>query len=519
MLRFSDKTLDLARGCLTSGDKDIALRPKSFAVMRFFVENAGRLISKDALIAAVWPQTTVTDESLTQCISEVRKAIGDCEQAIIKTVPRRGYVFTAQVSRIAVHAPVGSEAIAAATLASILDQNLSLPDRPSIAVLPFTNMSREPDQEFFGDGIAEDILTALSKLRWLIVIARNSSFTFRGKTIDVRQISRELGVRYVLEGSVRRAERRVRVTCQLIDATSASHLWAERYDRDLADIFAVQDEITQAVAGALGPAIEDAERRRAVRKPPESLGAWEACQRGLWHLSMVNSADNFTAERFFRQAIDLDPTFAAAYDGLGGTITARGVAFHTMTLGEAADIGEAFSRKALSLDDQSAHARARIALSVYMRGDLEDAIQLCREALVIDPNCDRAHGNMGAALMYLGRRKEARTSLIISLRLSPKDPAYTARLNWIAISYYLDGEYTTACDIFKQVFRKSPSYIQLYRWYIACLGQLGRAAEAATAISVAPPEYDQFALHRPPFICAAAHEHMLDGMRKAGWRG
>jgi adenylate cyclase len=193
---------------------------------------------------------------------------------------------------------------------------LALPDKPSIAVLPFTNMSADPEQEFFADGIAEDVTTALSRYPSLFVIARNSSFTYKGRAVTAKQIGRELGVRYVLEGSLRKSGDRIRVTAQLVEAETGNHVWAERYDRDLADIFAMQDEITEAVTIAIAPAIDQAERQRAMRSPPESLDTWAAYQRGLWHLEK-NTADDITlASRFFRQAVDLDPNFPGGHTGL-----------------------------------------------------------------------------------------------------------------------------------------------------------------------------------------------------------
>src|SRR6266478_5568091 len=194
--------------------------------------------------------------------------------------------------------------------------SLTLPDKPSVAVLPFANMSDDPEQEFFADGIAEDVITALSRYPSLFVIARNSSFTYKGRAVDVKEVGHELGVRYVLEGSLRKAGNRIRVTAQLVEAETGRHVWAERYDRDLADIFAVQDEITEAVTIAVAPAIAGAEQHRAMRKPPGSLDAWAAYQRGLWHLSKYTPDNNSLAEKFFQQAIDLDPGFAGGYKGL-----------------------------------------------------------------------------------------------------------------------------------------------------------------------------------------------------------
>jgi adenylate cyclase len=195
---------------------------------------------------------------------------------------------------------------------------LALPDKPSIAVLPFANMSNDPEQEFFADGIAEDVITALSRYPSLFVIARNSCFTYKGRAVDVKEVGRELGVRYVLEGSLRKSGNRIRVTAQLVEAETGNHLWAERYDRDLADIFAVQDEITQAVTIAIAPAIAEAERQRAMRKPPQNLDAWAAYQRGMWHIGKATAEDTRLAHQFFQQAIDLDPSFAGGYIGLGG---------------------------------------------------------------------------------------------------------------------------------------------------------------------------------------------------------
>ena len=212
--------------------------------------------------------------------------------------------------------------------------NLPLPDKPSIAVLAFQNMSGDVEQEYFADGIAEDIITALSKSRWLFVIARNSSFTYKGRSVDVKQIGRELGVRYVLEGSVRKSGNRVRITAQLIEAATGAHMWAERYDRDLADIFAVQDEITGSVATAIEPTMAQAEQQRASRKRPDSLDAWEAYHRGLWHFLKHEPGENDQARLFFQRAIDLDRGFAPGYYGLAMTHIWEAGLYATRPLGE-----------------------------------------------------------------------------------------------------------------------------------------------------------------------------------------
>jgi len=234
---------------------------------------------------------------------------------------------------------------------------LLLPDKPSIRALPFANMSGDPEQEYFADGIVEDIITLLSRYPLLFVIARNSSFTYKGRSVDVKQVGRELGVRYALEGSVRKAGNRVRITAQLVEAEAGNHVWAERYDRDLADIFGLQDEITEAVTIAIAPAIADAERQRAMRKPPGSLDAWAAYQRGLWHFSKSTPNDNTLAESFFQQAVDLDPNFAGGYTGLAYAQTRAAGVYGTRTLAEIWDATFALARRAVTLDGNDAEGR------------------------------------------------------------------------------------------------------------------------------------------------------------------
>jgi adenylate cyclase len=265
IFRFEGYTLDVESGFLRNDDREIELRPKCFEVLRCLVENAGRLVSKDELIKTVWPNVVVTDESLMQCVSEVRRAIGDDGQ-IIKTVPRRGYRFVAPVSQV--------DADSTARRHSDTDRHAApLSDRPSIAVLPFVNISGDVEQEYFSDGITADIITELSRFSELLVIARNSTFQYKGKAADVRQIGRDLGVRYVLEGSIRRSGDHVRINAQLIDAVAGVHRWAERYDRELRDIFAVQDEVARTIVALLAAHVIKAETDRALQKPPAT---WEA---------------------------------------------------------------------------------------------------------------------------------------------------------------------------------------------------------------------------------------------------
>jgi adenylate cyclase len=400
---------------------------------------------------------------------------------------------------------------------------LALPDKPSLAVLPFTNMSGDPEQEFVSDGIAEDVISALSHYPSLFVIARNSTFTYKGRAVDVKQVGRELGVRYVLEGGVRKAGNRIRVTAQLIEAETGNHVWANRYDRDLADIFAVQDEITHALTTALTPAIADAELRRAIRKPPESLDAWAAYQRGLWHLSKANSEDDTIAQNFFRQAIDLDPTFAPGYSALALAQLQAAAIYQKLSLAEAQSSAEALARRAVSLDGADAEARSCLGWALQARGELDGALVEIERALAMSPNLAVAHWQRGATLIFSGQPMKGLDALETCIRLDPRDQFMSVRLLHIACGLYFAREYERVIEAAKRLIRSYPDFPMIYRWPAAALGQLGRAAEAREwlekAISYAPAAFKMYVHNRVPWFRPEDHAHLVEGLRKAGWEG
>src|SRR6202023_1917520 len=276
-------------------------------------QNRDRVVSKDDMFASVWGVRAVSESTLTSRINAARKAVGDSgeDQKLIRTVARKGVRFVGVVGPRS----NGAEPSHRAAPDGIHEQPrpaMPLPARPAIAVLPFTNMSGDPEQEYFSDGISEDIITALSKLRWFFVIARNSSFTYKGKAVHLKQVAEELGVGYVVEGSVRKGGDRVRITAQLNDVFTGRHIWAERYDRSLADVFAVQDEITEAIVAAIEPQLSRAESFRAKRKPPNSMDAWELVMRALSHYWRVTRQDNVVAQALLEKAISIDPNYGQA---------------------------------------------------------------------------------------------------------------------------------------------------------------------------------------------------------------
>ena len=333
-------------------------------------------------------------------------------------------------------------------------------------------------------------------------------------------MARELGVRYVLEGSLRKASNRIRVTAQLVEAETGNHIWAERYDRDLIDMFGLQDEITEAVTIAVAPAIANAEQHRALRKPPSSLDAWGAYQRGLWHLSKASAEDNALAEKFFQRAIDFDPIFAGGYIGLAAALNRAGHLFRTRDLADAQIAQEALARRAVALDGGDAEARARLAIALHERGDREGAQAEAERALTISPNLADAHGALGVVLTFAGRPQEGFAALKTCIRLDPRSPSLVYRLRQIAVALYFSREYAAAVEAARQAIRSYPD--RGYTVLAAALGQMGRTAEARealeTAIEIAPGALDTF-VRGAPAIRPEDHAHMLEGLRKAGWLG
>ncbi len=520
VLRFDRFALDLTRGRLRAGKQDIDLQPKAFAVLCHLAENAGRLVPKQELYDAVWPNVVVSDDSLVQSIGELRRKLGDREQRLIKTVSRRGYLLDVPVSASNVPSVQSTEApvLGAVVLHS---STLPLPDRPSIAVLPFANLDGDPSQQYFADGIVEDIITELSRFRELFVIARNSSFQYQGKAVDVRQVGRELGVRYVLEGSVRHNRERIRVAAQLIDAESGGHLWAEKYEQDRGDVFALQDAITQSVVGAMQPQILAGEGHRAARKSPEDLDALDSCMRGMWHTYKRTPHDNQEAESWLRRSIALDPTLARAH-----TILARVLATRCW-LGNSDDIdrdlaaARAAAERAVALDERDAVAHYAVSIIDLMRHKHEHALRAARRAIDLNPNFAHGYFALGETRLFMGQFTEAIDPLMHCLRLSPHDPFASVFLSLIALTKYHLKNFTEAAEYCQRALQKRRTYVVLRSW-AAILGQLGRTAEAQAVLSemerLQPANVERHWRLTCPYADPAHEASLLDGLRKAGPR-
>ena len=358
---------------------------------------------------------------------------------------------------------------------------LTLPDKPSIAVLPFQNMSGDPEQEYFADGITEDITTALSRLHWFFVIARNSSFAYKDKGVDVRVVAGELGVRYVLEGSVRRAGDRVRITAQLIDARSGNHIWAQRYDREAADIFILQDEITSNVVATIEPQLYAAEDYRAKRKPAENLDAWDCVARGLSLILKMTKHDNAVAQKLLKKAITIDSSYAQAYSLLAFSLSLDN-SFGWQPSNNALAPAWDAAQKALRLDRDNPWAHLALGHVHRQRLELEDAVAELQNAVALNPNFAFAHTHLGLALCFLGQSGKALVEFDTAERLSPRD--FQAGLNDIgrAIGCFIDGRYRDGIDFAKRAVRQNPDAAGAHHMVVVNSALAGEVAEAGVAL-------------------------------------
>jgi adenylate cyclase len=339
----------------------------------------------------------------------------------------------------------------------------------------------------------------------------------------VKQIGRDLGVRYVLEGSVRRDGGQVRISAQLVEAETGNHVWAERFDRAVTAIFAVQDEIADAVARAIEPEISHAEQQRISRKPPESLGAWEAYQRGLWHYDKSNAADNALACEFFQQAIKLDPGFTPAYAELARAYVLAGTLYLSIPLHEAVDLATKYAEAALTIDARDAAAHNAMGAALWASGHAAAAAIRLEQALSINPNNVQARRIKGLLLIFSGHPAESRAVLLGDLRLDPRGNLAAVNHLQIAASYYLEGDYAAAADAAERCIAAYPRLYTSYYFLAASLGQLGRREEAGAAlrksIDISPEAFHRYVDERLSRYRPEDHEHLLDGLRKAGWQG
>jgi len=484
---FDEFTLDRARGVLrTNAGIDLPLRPKAFATLLFFVQNAGRLIDRDELMQAIWPGVVVTEDSIAQCILEIRRVLGGDAQRILRTVQRRGYRFDTTVTGPENSIPDTSKVADTATGPDTAPARPVAPlthsaGTPRVAVLPFQNMSDDPDQEYFADGMVEEIITTLSRIRWLSVIARNSSFIYKGQAVDITRVGKELGVRYVLEGSVRRSGSRVRVTAQLIDAENGAHLWAERFDGPLDDVFELQDRIATAVAGVMEPTLQAAEGRRAAFRPTHDMTAYDLYLHG-YAIALSSAARFREARDLMEQAIARDPNYGLALSF--ASICCFRLIFDGNSTDPEADARASvnYARRSLVAagDDPTVLAHAANVL-MYFGEDTETMFSLVDRALALSPSYARGWYISGTMRIWAGETDVGIRHVERALELSPG-----VRVGWvisvIGIAHFLRGRFEEALPRFLLAIQEDRTYPDPYRFLAATYAHLGREAEAGETI-------------------------------------
>jgi TolB-like protein len=465
---FGPFVLDAERGTLAREGLPVAISGRGVQLLKALLAAPGKLVTKADLMQAAWSHAAIEESNLSVQIAALRKQLGPGPDGgeWIATVPRAGYRF------------VGDIAAQPATDGPLITPE----DRPSIAVLPFTNLGADKEQEYLADGITEDIITALTRFRWFFVIARNSSFFYKGKWLDVKQIAQDLGVRYLLEGSVRKSSTNVRISAQLIDARSANHLWADRYDLELTEVFAIQDEIAERVAGAIEPELLKSQGAEAAARHTGNMTAWDLVRRGTWHFHHVTREHHLKARELFREACKLDPELPEAQIWLARVNA--GIVPYGWSQSPAADQQEGLESalKAIHLDERNPYAHYALAIVSNYSNQLEQAIKAARKAIAISPSFALGHLGLGMALLFSGRALEAAAPLEQGLRLSPYDPQNFVWLNLLALAHLFAGQQEGALAAAVRAQQVRPNWWTTLEVLICCYAALARWDDARACV-------------------------------------
>lgn len=532
---FGDCILDPTRRELTRAGEAIHVEPQVFDVLLHLIRNRERVVSKDDLLAAVWGGRIVSESTLNSRINTARRIIGDSgeHQHFISTIARRGFRFVGDVRQERIDSKRNDESLVPAVAPTEPEQpyglegdrQTSLGERfggkPTVVVLPFNNMSGDPGQEYLSDGITEDIITVLSKHRSLLVIARNSAFSFKGHSGDVRRIGTELRADYIVEGSVRKIGLGVRITAHLIETEGGQLVWAEQYDRELEEIFELQDEITRTIAARIEPGVGSAERLRAERKPREALQAWDLFHLGLVHFYKFAAEDNREAQQLLRRAASLDPKLAQAFAFLSYAIVLSMLYFDAKADDESLNEAESLAKKGVELDDQDAlirfiHGRVLLARQAY-----GDALAELETALELNPRLPAVYCGLGDTLAYEGRYAQAIPHFERAINLSPYDPQRWAFYSYGALAQIFAGDFDRAFGWAQRAIRIPNCHYWPFAHRVAALGHMQREEELRIAVA-------ELLRRKPGFSCGFARKRLfyvknplqlnryVEGLRKAG---
>jgi TolB-like protein len=514
---FADYTLDIGRRELRYGPVPVAVQPQVFDLLTYLVQNRDRVVSKDHLVKAIWSGRIVSDAAIASRINAARTAVGDCSrvQTMIRTVPRKGFRFVGDVRE----GPQAGEPPRAGhpPPAGPREQRPALqqPDRPSIAVLPFVNMSSESRQDYFSDGITEDIITALSKVRRFRVVARNSSFTFKGKAHHVKQIAGELGAGYLVEGSVRKHRDCVRITARLSDAATGRQLWAERYDRCLHGAFAVQDEIAGVVVASVEPQVYAAERLRTAHKSSEGLAAPDLAMRALSHFSQMTREDNAAAQALLRKAVAIDPNCAQAHAVLVASLTfSARMGWEDRQI--AVPAAERAALAAIRADDEDPWAHFAMGAANLHLARFDDALAAFDKALSLNPNFSLAQAYCGRALADVGRWKEGIDAARRALQLNPRDPFAPIYSVVLAYAALVGRDYDEAMRVARGTIRQRPGYVGSHRVFVAAAAMKGEVDVAKAALHELRRTQPNISLAWLASQMPVVHQHCQEGFRRIG---
>ncbi|MGY8662659.1 winged helix-turn-helix domain-containing protein [Bradyrhizobium sp. UFLA05-109] len=514
---FEHYAFDTDRRELRRGDDVVPTAPQVFDLLDYLICNRARVVSKDDLVNAIWKGRIVSEAALTTRLNAARSAIGDTgeEQRLIKTLPRKGFRFIGTVREENLHS--GATGISVRPTGSA--EAALPPDRPSIAVLPFENMSDDTEQDHFTDGIVEEIITGLAGFQWLSVVARNSSFAYRGRAIDVRQIGRELDVRFILEGSVRKTGDRIRITGQLIDTATGTHVWADHFDGGLEHAFDLQDQVTASVVGAIEPVVLRVETRRATRKPAAT--SWERLMHGFAVQRRLTREANAEALQIFQREIQIDPDSAAGYAFASQCYTwAKSFGWFTDHAAESAE-GARLARRALDLgrDDPLFLTAAGFGLA-YLQGDLDVATDAVARARALNPNSPAALGLHGWIHVWRGEPELALANVERALLLSPSDVFAFAWWCVGAYAHFACGRNDDALSWAERTSREHPGYLPAARMIVASAALGGRPESPEMSLARLRQLDPMLRLsnlrEQMPFRRAEDLARLTDGLRKAG---
>ena len=506
-LAFGPFVLNPEAGTLLRQGLPVAISYRGLLLLSAMARNAGEVLTKSQLLNAAWPGSAVEESNLSVQVASLRRLLGSMADGTewIATVPRVGYRFTGAIERL-------DEAAAA--------RNSAEPE-PSIAVLPFVNLSDDAEQQYFADGLAEDIIMRLARLRWLFVCARNSSFSYRDKAIDVKQVGRELGVRYVLGGSVRRSGQRLRISAEASDTSTGRQLWTERYDVQLADFFTLQDQIADSVIGAVEPKLYAAEHQRYTSRPPTSLDAWGFVMKAMPHIwSWSSESELAVAEQLLRRAVDADPDYPRANSLFAWTMASRAL----LGLAEPAEVlpkANEMAQRAIAHDAEDPWTHFAAGYVHVMARRSEEAVAALTNAITLNPNLAIAHVILGAAYGFGGMPEDGLHHLAMAERLSPRDSAQQPGILTVAgLCHFVAQRFLDAASFEHRAVQLRPHFGAAWRTLAAAAGMAGNLEEATHALSEAkrlhPTLSVQWVEKYYPMVREQDRAAYIDGLRTAG---